>query len=147
MSKNCASGSLPIWQSEMRIRLATPGMQKAKTSCAKSSTPDRHCLYRYFGDATPALIGPYLFALHPAAETVRRSALVVDLGRNRKIFEAGQMSAPRAAAASRAAAGTRVPPSPAHPPCGSAWPLVARQTPAALAPHLHSWPADRHVAP
>jgi len=47
MSKNCASESVPIWQSEMRIRLATPGMQRTKTSCAKSSAPDRHCLCIY----------------------------------------------------------------------------------------------------
>jgi len=72
-----------------------------------------------------------LCAPPPQEGQIRRSALVVHLGRNRKIFEACQMSAPPGAA-SRSAARTRVPSSPAHPPGGSAWPLVARQTPAAL---------------
>src|SRR5262252_8985462 len=64
-----------------------------------------------------------LCAPPPQKGQIRRSALVVHLGRNRKIFEAGQMSAPPGAA-SRSAARTRVTPSPAHPPGGSAWPLV-----------------------
>ena len=86
------------------------------------------------------LIGPYLFALHPRQQgQIRRSALVVHSGRNRKIFEAGSdVGAPRrrftlrSSYSGSAFAGT-----------SSAWIGLASSYSAnstSAAPHLHSWP-------